>query len=142
LTGCTFGKGNLIHLDYGKNAFTFFRRSDGKAVRITARREGWGEEELAKEHQALREKINSGGANDAERARFKEVHQARALAILERPLEQMFVVTPVEAVIPAHARVHASVTCTGCGEQVMETRARIFMGEEYCIPCFEARDRR
>ena len=24
LTGCTFGKGNLIHKDYGKSAFTFF----------------------------------------------------------------------------------------------------------------------
>jgi formylmethanofuran dehydrogenase subunit E len=23
LTGCTFGKGNLIHKDYGKNAFTY-----------------------------------------------------------------------------------------------------------------------
>ena len=23
LTGCTFGKGNLIHQDHGKNAFTF-----------------------------------------------------------------------------------------------------------------------
>ena len=29
MTGCTFGKGNLIHLDYGKNAFTFIRCSDG-----------------------------------------------------------------------------------------------------------------
>ena len=23
LTGCTFGKGNLIHKDYGKNAFSY-----------------------------------------------------------------------------------------------------------------------
>jgi formylmethanofuran dehydrogenase subunit E len=26
LTGCTFGKGNLIHKDYGKNVFTFYDR--------------------------------------------------------------------------------------------------------------------
>jgi len=31
LTGCTFGKGNLVHRDYGKNAYTFYRRSDGRA---------------------------------------------------------------------------------------------------------------
>ncbi len=31
LTGCTYGKGNLIHKDYGKNAFTFYRRRDNKA---------------------------------------------------------------------------------------------------------------
>jgi formylmethanofuran dehydrogenase subunit E len=37
LTGCTFGKGNLIHKDYGKKAFTFYRRRDGKAVRLVLR---------------------------------------------------------------------------------------------------------
>ena len=37
LTGCTFGKGNLIHRDWGKNAFSFFRRSDGRAIRISLR---------------------------------------------------------------------------------------------------------
>ncbi len=36
LTGCTFGKGNLIHKDYGKRAFNFYRRSDGKGIRIVA----------------------------------------------------------------------------------------------------------
>ena len=31
LMGCTFGKGNLVHRDYGKAAFTFFRRRDGSS---------------------------------------------------------------------------------------------------------------
>jgi formylmethanofuran dehydrogenase subunit E len=39
VTGCTFGKGNLIHLDYGKNAFRFIRRNDGKAIRILVKSE-------------------------------------------------------------------------------------------------------
>jgi formylmethanofuran dehydrogenase subunit E len=34
---CTLGKGNLIHKDYGKNVFTFYRRRDGKAARLVAR---------------------------------------------------------------------------------------------------------
>jgi hypothetical protein len=37
LTECTFGKGNLLHHDYGKNAYTFFRRSDGRAIREVGR---------------------------------------------------------------------------------------------------------
>lgn len=37
LTGCTFGKGNLIYPDYGKNAYTFVRRYDGRAIRMTGR---------------------------------------------------------------------------------------------------------
>ncbi|HEX6385120.1 MAG TPA: TraR/DksA C4-type zinc finger protein [Anaerolineae bacterium] len=50
--------------------------------------------------------------------------------------------TPVEPEVPAKARIHNPVTCTGCGESVMETRSRLFRGETLCIPCFEARDRR
>ncbi len=42
LTGCTFGKGNLVHRDHRKNAYTFIRRSDGKAVRVSTRSGGWG----------------------------------------------------------------------------------------------------
>ena len=34
LTNCTFGKGNLKFRDHGKLAFTFFRRKDGKGVRL------------------------------------------------------------------------------------------------------------
>jgi formylmethanofuran dehydrogenase subunit E len=41
LVGCTFGKGNLVHKDYGKNAFTFIRRSDAKAIRLVTRSTGW-----------------------------------------------------------------------------------------------------
>ena len=34
LTGCSFGKGNLVHKDYGKSAFTFFNRDTDKGARI------------------------------------------------------------------------------------------------------------
>ena len=43
LVGCTFGKGNLIHKDYGKTAFTFYRRSDGKAARLVTRADFHGQ---------------------------------------------------------------------------------------------------
>lgn len=39
LTGCTFDKSNLIFRDYGKNAFTFVRRSDNKAIRVMTKPE-------------------------------------------------------------------------------------------------------
>jgi formylmethanofuran dehydrogenase subunit E len=35
LSGCTFGKGNLIFKDYGKMVYTFYHRASGKAVRIS-----------------------------------------------------------------------------------------------------------
>ncbi|MBC7237871.1 MAG: formylmethanofuran dehydrogenase subunit E family protein, partial [Chloroflexi bacterium] len=37
LTGCTLGKGNLILRDWGKQVFTFGRRSDGRMVRVALR---------------------------------------------------------------------------------------------------------
>lgn len=140
MTGCTYGKGNLFHLDYGKNAFTFIRRSDGKAIRIATRPEGWGE--LTPEQEALIARARGGEATEAEKEAFHRLHRQRSQDILERPLEQIFSITPVAPQMPARARLHNSVVCAGCGEGVMETRSRLFRGENYCIPCFEARDRR
>jgi formylmethanofuran dehydrogenase subunit E len=34
MLGYTFGKGNLIYKDYGKQVFTFYIRGEGKALRI------------------------------------------------------------------------------------------------------------
>ena len=34
MTGCTFGKGNLIFRDFGKQVYTFIRRPSGKGIRI------------------------------------------------------------------------------------------------------------
>ena len=42
LLSCTYGKGNLIHMDYGKLAFNFYRRSDGKAIRVIGKPEIFG----------------------------------------------------------------------------------------------------
>jgi formylmethanofuran dehydrogenase subunit E len=71
LTGCTFGKGNLIHRDWGKNACTFFRRSDGRAVRVGARPEAWSRDP---EHEALAARVGSGEATEAELSHFDELH--------------------------------------------------------------------
>mgnify|MGYP005857757715 CR=1 FL=1 len=138
LTGCTFGKGNLIHRDYGKNAFTFVRRSDGKAIRIVLRTVAG--DEPAPDGQALTQVAGDEQAAPEERERA--LRQGRAQAILERPLEELFEIEEVDLPIPPPARIHGSVRCAGCGEAVMETRARLLDGEAFCLPCFEARDPR
>ncbi len=140
LTGCTFGKGNLIHLDYGKSAFTFIRRSDGKALRIVMRPDAWGERDP--EHTRLFARVRSGEATSAERARFETLHQDRAQQVLDLPEAVLFEVVPVEARIPEPARIHRSLACATCGEIAMETRTRNYGGEVLCLPCFEAAVRR
>lgn len=38
VTGCTFGKGNLIFRDYGKHVYTFYNRNTGKGIRISRKK--------------------------------------------------------------------------------------------------------
>jgi formylmethanofuran dehydrogenase subunit E len=114
LVGCTFGKGNLVHKDYGKNAFTFVRRSDGKAIRVMTRSRAW---------------------DIADRA-------ARAQAILDAPEGEILIVRETAVRVPAEARVHPSLRCEECAEDVMETRIRRIKGRQLCIPCFERYERR
>jgi len=140
LTGCTFGKGNLIHLDYGKNAFTFIRRSDGKALRIVVRPDAFGPPDP--ERQALFERLRSGAATPEEQARFDALHGQRAQQVLDAPEEALFEVRQVEPRIPARARILTSLACDECGEMTMETRTRRFQGRTLCMPCFQALENR
>ncbi|MBN2005539.1 MAG: TraR/DksA C4-type zinc finger protein [Anaerolineae bacterium] len=140
LTGCTFGKGNLIHLDYGKNAFTFIRRSDGKALRLLVRSNAMGARDL--EHSDLFAKVLGGEASPEERARFQALHAQRAQQVLDLPENQLFEVQAVTPHIPQKARILKSLQCAACGEMVMETRTRNFRGQVLCLPCFQARENR
>lgn len=135
MTGCTFGKGNLIHRDYGKNAYSFFRRSDGKAIRVVLRPGSW---ERDPDHQALFAKVQAGSASDAEAERFAELHVSQSKKVLERDADDLYRIEELHEEPPSPARIHASVICARCGEGVMETRMRRFRGEELCQPCFEA----
>ena len=140
ITGCTFGKGNLVHLDYGKNAFTFYRRSDGKGVRVVTRPEVL--ESWDPEWEALRDKMSQGNVTAEEQQRFQELHRARSQQILEAPLDELFELTKPQENVPRHARVTDSLTCDSCGEKVMETRTRRLAGKTLCIPCFNRLEQR
>lgn len=126
LMGCTFGKGNLIHLDYGKNAFSFFRRSDGKGIRVVTRPDVFNrpEEEMVR----LRGKMDREGLSGEEKARLKELTAAKIKEIMEADLETLFDVTEVSGPIPGKARILDGLLCDACGERTMERRIRRLMG--------------
>ncbi len=139
MTGCTFGKGNFIHLDHGKNAYTFIRRSDGKAIRIMGKPNAFGKDP---EREALMARMDAGEATAEDRRRFWELQVRRGVEILSAPEQDLFTVQEVEPVIPARARIRQSVQCEMCGETTMETRTRRIFGKVVCIPCFEKQDSR
>lgn len=107
LSGCTFGKGNLIHHDYGKQVYIFFHRGGGLAVRVSAR-----------------------NVPDAPQDRAGRIQW-----LLTAPEEQLVEKLTFRSAAPERARVRASVICSFCGERLMETRARVRDGQICCIPC-------
>jgi formylmethanofuran dehydrogenase subunit E len=140
LTGCTFGKGNLIHKDYGKNAFTFYRRRDGKAMRLVLRPTIYGDTgPLLRE---LHRKMETQGLSEQEEKTWKETRGAISRRIMESDMAEVFEFKAPENPVPKKARILTSLTCESCGEPAMETRTRRFNDQILCIPCFEALEKR
>ncbi len=135
LTGCTLGKGNLVHRDHGKSAYTFVRRSDRKAVRVRIRPGEWTRRDPA--WLALFGKVRAGTATVEERERFATAQRERSARILEVPLDELYEVREVDVEPPRPARILASVECEACGEPTTETRIRRLDGRELCPPCFD-----
>jgi formylmethanofuran dehydrogenase subunit E len=135
LTGCTFGKGNLIHKDYGKMAFTFFDRETGKGFRCLFK-------PVEKDHEeeqlfSLMREMTSAAADEMEKGRFEELRLLVQKRILEEELDSVFEVTSPKVAMPRGARVLNSLVCDDCGEATMESRTRRFAGKTLCQPCFD-----
>jgi formylmethanofuran dehydrogenase subunit E len=140
LTGCTFGKGNLLHKDHGKMAFSFYRRRDGKALRFLFTGEGPGASD--EEMTALNKKRTAGTLSPEERMRLETLRAERSERVLVADPADLFRVQPLAGPPPERARLMASLACEACGEKTMESRTRRFDGRILCLPCFEERDRR
>lgn len=112
ITGCTFGKGNLIFRDYGKQVYTLFSRQSGIGIRVHYHGRG------------------VPAAATKSRREFTDW-------ILAAPVEEMMEIRQVSIPEPEKAQRRKSVECTACGEAVMDTRIRTIDDKPYCIPCAE-----
>lgn len=116
ITGCTFGKGNLLFRDYGKRVYTVYCRATRTGVRVVFHGNGMPED-LRKDRKALTEWI------------------------LHSDADTMLSVTTTSIAEPEPARIRNSIACAFCGESVMETRVRQLDGKPACIPCYEKQPR-
>lgn len=138
LTGCTFGKGNFIYRDYGKMAFTFFSRKTGQGVRLSpVPRKGGG---LTPEQKALYDRKSNGTIIPEELELLDSMGKNRALAILEMPLEQLFILSPTTVPLPEKARIEPSEPCSGCNELTMVTRLETRGNRKICRECLACLD--
>ena len=138
LLSCTYGKGNLIHLDYGKLAFTFYRRSDGKAIRVVGEPKIFGHQD--DEFMTLRKTKMMRDLTGEEKERLNSATASRIKQIMEADLDELFEISPAQSPIPRKAQILESLICEACGERTMESRTRRFLGQILCVPCFEARE--
>lgn len=134
LTGCTFGKGNLIFKDRGKIAFSFFRRRDGKALRIIANPFNVKDvEKLGPLHQ----KKNKEGLNDDETVSWEKIRQDMIDYVMQSSLDDLFKIKePIDS-LPDMAKILSTLICDSCNEPVMESRTRIIDGKVLCNSCIE-----
>lgn len=133
VAGCTFGKGNLIFRDHGKQVYTFILRDGSDAVRVSQKAEfamnsAPGAPELMK-------KFFSGEATEEETSQYHKQRSEMVNRYLTTPADEIFDIRHVKPEIPERARLFNSVRCAQCGEVVSESRARVKDGKFVCIPC-------
>lgn len=134
IAGTTFGKGNLVIHDYGKHAFTFYNRKDGRAVRITFHGNETSENP---EMMELRKKVFRGTSTEEESERFHALMHKATVDLLHAPAEKVMKIEQVMIDAPKKARIFTSITCECCGESVADAKTRVIDGKRVCIPCAE-----
>ncbi len=110
LSGCTFGKGNLLFRDYGKQVYTLYCRRSRRGVRVLYHGRGMPEA-------------------------FRGDRGKSADWILSAPRTDLIDLADVTIEEPEPARIRASRDCDRCGERVMESRIVQRDGRALCIPC-------
>lgn len=134
IAGTTAGKGNLIIHDYGKHAFTFYNRKDGRAVRVTFCRNDTSE---SADMMELRKKVFGGTATEKETEQFHTLMHKATVDLLHAPAEKVLKIEKITMDAPKKARIFASITCECCGEPVADAKTRVVDGKRVCIPCAE-----
>lgn len=112
VTSCTFGKGNFIFQDHGKQVFTVALRPSGRAVRVALKRR----------------ELRQGEPPYQDR-------DARTRWLLTAPEQALFHVEESTLILPDMAQIRDSVVCDRCGEEAMVTRAVYLGSRTLCIPC-------
>ena len=139
MTGCTFGKGNLVFRDFGKQVYTFAKRPSGRSIRISIIGE---RPEETKEEKQLWDAYAKG---DRSKKVLDFVHSRKAAKIrqiLDAQDEELFAVTKGKIALPPEAEIYRSIRCALCNEKVAEPKARTREGMMLCVPCFDKKGRK
>jgi formylmethanofuran dehydrogenase subunit E len=131
LLGCTFGKGNLIFRDWGKQVFTFLDRGAGRAVRVSLR------ERLphSDERHALKKKLDAGEATDAEKQLWGKLRKQAVTELISVDSDKYFEIREIQMEMPPHAQIVATRPCDICRESTTVNRLIEREGSLICREC-------
>lgn len=129
-TGCTFGKGNIQKLGYGKFVLTLIDNKTRRGVRVVTRPETI---QRSKESEFIEHRKQGVPASKIDPSLSAPLIDA----ILSAPADELFVIEPAREYNLPPARPHDfnTVTCAECGEVTVERYARVKDGKIVCIPC-------
>ncbi len=130
LLSCTFGKGNLIFRDWGKQVFTFLDRNSGDAVRLSFKQLPRNEE-----RHALKRRIDTGEANNSERELWEKLREQGIIELISSNPDKYFEIRKVHMEMPPHAQIVATRDCDSCGEATVVSRLIKREGRLICRDC-------
>lgn len=131
ILGCTFGKGNLIFKDYGKNVYTIASREKGRTLRIAQKFGG----NRGPESGRYRELVRKASLTEAEAAEKEDLITAIFERLMSTPFEDLFDWKEIDFEFPDKARIHATIQCVICGEGVMDIKTTETAQGPVCPGC-------
>ncbi len=136
LLGCTFGKGNLIFRDWGKQVFTFLDRRTGRATRVSLKRRLLRSDE----RHGLKKKIDAGEATDAEKRLWDRLRKQAVMQLISTDSAEYFDIKEVQIEMPPYAHSVATRPCDICREATMISRLVEREGSLVCRECAQRGD--
>ena len=132
-TGCTFGKGNIQKLGYGKFALTLVDKKTGNSVRVVTKPETI---QRNKESEFINYRMKGVPASQIEPALVEPLVDF----VLSASAEQMFDIGEVKQIQLPAGKPHDfnAIICEVCGEVTVESYARVKDGKVVCMTCAEA----
>jgi len=137
VTGCSFGNNALIYRDLGKTAVTVAKR-DGEAIRISLDPDF--EDSLGDEYPEANELwdkivVRREKADPEDQEQMMKLFAEMSINELNKKADEIFRIKHIKILVPEYAPIFASVRCSICGENVMETKSVVKEGKPVCRTC-------
>lgn len=131
-TGCTFGKGNIRSLGYGKFALTLIDNKAGRSVRVVVTQEAMRRNQESEFIQHRKKGVLASQIGS-------ELVEPLIDQVLAEKTEVLFKIEEIKEMKLPPMVPHAfdTIICAECGEVTVERYARVKQGKIVCQPCAE-----